>query len=223
MFYTRRVIDQGSDNERFVPILRAFTVFNTDQIEGLPAKYQPVANEPVAIVKEKQIERIARAEEFFETIGAKVTHGGNKAFYVISQDRIQLPNFEDFHSAESYYVTRGHESVHWTRHQSRLNRDFGRQRWGDEGYAMEELVAEIGTAYLASDLDLSAEPREDHASYIASWLKALKNDKKAIFIAASAAEKAVKFLHEIVTPAQVEVTPEISEDDADDIDERLAA
>jgi antirestriction protein ArdC len=85
--------------------------------------------------------------------------------------------------------------VHWTRHESRLNRDFGRKRFGDEGYAMEELVAELGAAFLSADLDLTPEVRDDHAAYIASWIAVLKNDKRAIFTAASHAQRAVDFLH----------------------------
>jgi Zincin-like metallopeptidase len=85
--------------------------------------------------------------------------------------------------------------VHWTRHPSRLAREFGRKRFGDEGYAMEELVAELGAAFLCADLDLTPEVRDDHAAYIASWIKVLKNDKRAIFTAASHAQRAVDFLH----------------------------
>src|SRR3546814_10721067 len=86
------------------------------------------------------------------------------------------------------------ECTHITRHPSRLNRDFGRKRWGDEGYAVEELVAELGSAFLCADLDLTPEPREDHAAYIGSWLKVLKNDTRPIFTAASHAQRAVDFL-----------------------------
>ena len=85
--------------------------------------------------------------------------------------------------------------VHWTRHETRLNRDFGRKRFGDAGYAMEELVAEIGAAFLCADLGITPETREDHAAYVGSWLKALKDDKRAIFTAASHAQKAVDYLH----------------------------
>jgi antirestriction protein ArdC len=90
-----------------------------------------------------------------------------------------MPPFESFRDAESYYATLSHECAPWTRHGKRLERDFGRKRWGDEGYAMEELVAELGSAFLSADLDLTPEPRADHAAYIASWLKVLKGDKRA--------------------------------------------
>ena len=86
-----------------------------------------------------------------------------------------------------------HELTHWTRRPSRLNRDLGRKRFGHEGYAMEELVAELGSAFLCADLHITPEIREDHASYMHEWLKVLKNDKRAVFTAASHASKAVDF------------------------------
>jgi antirestriction protein ArdC len=103
--------------------------------------------------------------------------------------------FETFRDAESHAATLAHELTHWTRHPSRLDRDLGRKRWGDEGYAMEELVAELGSAFLCADLSIAPEIRQDHAGYIANWLKVLKDDKRAIFSAASLASRAVDFLH----------------------------
>jgi antirestriction protein ArdC len=127
------------------------------------------------------------------------------AFYNVSQDFVQMPPFEVFRDAESFYSTLAHETVHWTRHKSRLDRDFGRKRFGDEGYAMEELVAELGSAFLSADLDLTPELREDHASYIASWIKVLKDDKRAIFTAASHAQRAADFLHGLQKSASAQV------------------
>ncbi len=95
----------------------------------------------------------------------------------------------------SHAATLAHELTHWTRHPSRLDRDLGRKKWGDEGYAMEELVAELGSAFLSADLSITPELRDDHAGYIESWLKVLKDDKRAIFSAASLASRAVEFLH----------------------------
>ena len=106
-----------------------------------------------------------------------------------------MPEFPTFRDAESYYATLAHEMTHWTRHESRLNRDLGRKRFADAGYAMEELVAEIGAAFLCADLGITPETREDHAAYVASWLKVLKDDKRAIFTAASHAQKAADHLH----------------------------
>jgi antirestriction protein ArdC len=102
--------------------------------------------------------------------------------------------FETFRDAESYYATLAHELTHRTRHPSRLDRSFGRKRFGDAGYAMEELVAELGAAFLSADLSLTPEPRDDHAAYIGHWLNVLKNDKRAIFTAASHAQRAADFL-----------------------------
>ena len=170
--------------------MRCYTVFNVEQIEGLPAHYY-ATNAP----KIEPVQRNARAEAFLAATGAEVRHSGTRAYYSISTDVVQLPPFEAFRDPESYYATRGHETVHWTRHPSRLAREFGRKRFGDEGYAMEELVAELGAAFLCADLDLTPEVRDDHAAYIASWIKVLKNDTRAIFTAASHAQRAVDFLH----------------------------
>jgi antirestriction protein ArdC len=122
----------------------------------------------------------------------------------VASDVVQMPFFETFRDAESYYATLAHELTHWTRHPSRLDRSFGRKRFGDEGYAMEELVAELGAAFLSADLGLTPEPREDHAAYIGHWLNVLKNDKRAIFTAASYAQRAADFIGAFATPAQQE-------------------
>ena len=91
--------------------------------------------------------------------------------------------------------TLAHETTHWTAHESRLARDLGTRRFGSEGYAIEELVAELGAAFLCADLDLTLEPREDHAAYIANWLDVLKADHRAIFTAASHAQRAADFIN----------------------------
>jgi len=108
-----------------------------------------------------------------------------------------MPPLEAFRDAESHAATLAHELTHWTKHQSRLNREFGRKRWGDEGYAIEELVAELGAAFLCADLNITPDIREDHAAYIGHWLKILKDDKRAIFTAASHASKAAEYLHSL--------------------------
>lgn len=187
----------GEDRERDVRFLKTYTVFNVAQIEGLPDRFH-VQPEPAP-----EAERIEAAEAYFSRIPATVNHGGDRAFYAPGPDRIQLPAFAAFHDAHGYYATRGHETVHWTSHKSRLDRSFGREKWGDEGYAREELVAELGAAFLAADLGLSIEPRPDHASYIASWIKVLQNDHRALFQAAAHAERAVAFLHQLANPEEV--------------------
>ena len=165
-------------------------MFNAEQIDGLPAHYTAPAAPQI-----DPVSRIAAADAFFAATRADIRHGGDRAYYAIHPDYVQMPVFESFRDAESYYATLAHEMTHWTRHASRLDREFGRERWGDEGYAAEELVAELGSAFLSADLGLTPEPRDDHAAYIASWLKVLKDDKRAIFTAAAHAERAVAFLH----------------------------
>lgn len=180
----------GEETKHEIPFLKGYTVFNAEQVDGLPERYQ---TKPEPVIDPGQ--RIGRAETFFAATGADVRHGGTRAFYAQGQDRIQLPPFELFADPESYYATLAHECIHWTKHESRLDRDLGRKRWGDAGYAAEELVAELGAAFLCADLELTPEIRDDHASYIASWLKVLKNDNRAIFSAAAHAQRAADFLN----------------------------
>ncbi len=184
--------DQGEEVEQAIPFLKGYSAFNVEQIDGLPAHYYRLA-EPVL----DPVERIEFADTFFTATGAEIRHGGNQAYYAVNPDYIQMPPFESFQDAESYYSTLAHEITHWTRHKSRLNRGFGRKCWGDEGYAWEELVAELGSAFLSADLGLTPEIRNDHSSYIDSWLKVLKQDKRAIFQAATHAQRAVDYLHEL--------------------------
>jgi antirestriction protein ArdC len=195
VYYTKiKIQDKATGEEKSIPLLRNFSVFNVAQIDNLPAKYSAKIEHEY---ERNPKDRIPHVDAFFENTGAKVHHHGSRAFYSPTNDDITLPELTKFKDAESYYSTRGHETVHWTRHETRLNRTFGYERWGDEGYAMEELVAEIGAAFLCADLGIALAPRDDHAQYIAHWLKVLKNDKKAIFTAASAAEKASTFLHDL--------------------------
>ena len=180
----------GEDVEIDIPFMKGYTVFNVEQIDGLPEHYYQLA-EPVL----DPVQRIDHAESFFTSLGADIRHGGNQAYYAVGGDYVQMPPFESFRDAESYYATLAHECVHWTRHPQRLDRSFGRKQWGDEGYAWEELVAELGSAFICADLELALEPRDDHAAYIESWLKVLKDDKRAIFSAAAHAQRAADYLH----------------------------
>ncbi len=189
-FKKKEESDAGEETEQEIPFLKQYTVFCADQCEGLPAHFYQLAEPP----KEK-IERIEHAERFFANTKADIRYGGNKAYYAIEPDYVRLPPFVTFRDSESHAATLAHELTHWTRHSSRLNREFGRKRFGDEGYAMEELVAELGSAFLCADLSIMPEVREDHAAYIESWLKVLKDDKRAVFSAASHASKAVDFLY----------------------------
>ena len=180
--------ETGEESAQSIPFLKSYTVFNVEQIEGLPAHFHAIV-EP----RLDPVQRIRTAETFFAATRADIRHGGNMAYYNIGSDFVQMPPFEAFRDAESYYATLAHECTHWTRHKSRLDRDMGRKKWGDGGYAMEELVAELGSAFLCADLDLTLEIREDHAAYIANWLEVLKKDKRAIFSAAAHAQKAADY------------------------------
>jgi antirestriction protein ArdC len=184
--------DAGEDVDREIHFLKGYTVFNCDQIEGLPEQYY-VKPQP----KFSAVERIVHAEAFFASTRADIRYRGGQAYYAQADDYIQVPPIEAFTDAESFYATLAHESVHWTKHPSRLERDFGRKSWGDEGYAREELVAELGSAFLCADLELTPEVRDDHASYIHHWLQALKDDNRAIFAAAAHAQRAVDYLHKL--------------------------
>ena len=184
--------DKETQEEHEIWFMKQYTVFNVEQIEGLPAHFYATAAPCIA-----PDARIEHAEAFFRATGARIGHGGNRAYYRISEDVVQMPPFESFKDPESYYSTLAHECVHWTRHNSRLDRSFDQKRFGDEGYAREELVAEIGSAFLAADLGLYLEPREDHAAYLQSWLAILKHDKRAIFVAASHAQKAADYLQQL--------------------------
>jgi antirestriction protein ArdC len=180
--------DRGEDVERSIPFLKAYKVFNVEQIDGLPERFRAA---PPTL---PESQRIARADAFLAATGAQVVHGGDMACYELIGDRIRLPVFGAFQSAHDYYATRGHETIHWTRHPSRLDRDFGRKAFGDAGYAREELVAELGAAFLCADLGVDLRPRADHAAYIGCWLTVLAGDKRAIFTAAAHAQRAVDYL-----------------------------
>jgi len=184
--------ETGEESERDIPFLKAYTVFNVEQIDGLPEHFYGKPAAPM-----QTVQRIERAEAFFAATGANVVHGGSRACYVPSTDNVHMPCIDFFRDSESYYATLAHEVTHWTAHRSRLDRAFGRARFGDESYAMEELTAEIGAAFLCADLGFTLEPRHDHAAYIASWLKVLRNDKRAVFTAASHAQRATDFVHDL--------------------------
>lgn len=203
MFWKQLAASDGPDDAlRVRMVARAYSVFNVAQVDGFMAPGEPVApSEPAGL---PDVERIARAESYFAAIGAAVRHGGNRAFYTTAGDFIQMPEFRQFADPVSYYATLGHEHVHLTGHATRCNREFGK-RFGDQAYAFEELVAELGAAFLCAELDLSNEPRPDHAAYIESWLRCLKSDSRAVFTAASKAQSAVDWLNKAAAsePAKI--------------------
>ena len=186
--------NNGNEAERTIPFLKAYTVFNVDQIQGLPTHFYPVSKRSVLL---DETQRLVNPETFVHNTGAMIVHEGNQACYIPKLDVIHMPKFGDFYHPEGYYSVLLHELTHWTKHETRLNRDLGKKSWGDAGYAMEELVAELGAAFLCGDLSVSLEPRTDHASYIDAWLKVLKGDSRAIFTASSHAQKACDYLHRL--------------------------
>ena len=191
----------GEDVEHEIPYMKGYTVFDVEQIDGLPEIYYAKAAptlDPVA--------RIDHAEKFLHATGVPINHGGTRAYYSLSTDAVQMPPFECFVNADKYYSTLAHELTHATAHKTRLDRDFGGHRFGSNAYAQEELVAELGAAFLCADLELALEPREDHAAYIANWLEVLQNDSRAIFTAAAHAQKAADFIGKFSasTPERVE-------------------
>jgi antirestriction protein ArdC len=183
---------EGQEIDHEIPFLKGYIVFNVDQIDGLPEHYY-TRLEP----KFPANLRIDHADAFFAATHADIRYRGGRAYYAQEADYIQLPPIESFREADSFYSTLAHECCHWTNHPSRLQRDFGRKTWGDEGYAREELVAELGAAFLCADLELTPAVLDDHASYIASWLAILRNDHRAIFQAAAHAQRAVDYLHSL--------------------------
>jgi antirestriction protein ArdC len=172
-------------------VARASYVFNADQVDGFEL---PLVAESLG-----PVERLTRADSFATATRADVRHGGDRAFYAPATDHIQMPDeglFTGTHTmtrTEGYYATLVHELVHWSGARHRLDRQMGK-RFGDDAYAAEELVAEIGAAFLCADLQITQNLRPDHAQYLANWLKLLKDDSRAIFFAAARANEAVKYL-----------------------------
>lgn len=193
VFYNRlntAPTDDLDESEQYRLVARAFRVFNLDQVHG----WEPPRPTVVPVV-----ETLAEVETFVGATKAIIVHGGSSACYRRVEDRIDMPPRERFRGSptsspsEAYYGTLLHELTHWTGAQHRLNRTFG-TRFGDNDYAVEELVAELGAAFLCADLGIANEPRPDHAAYVASWLKVLSDDRRAVFTAAARANEAVAYL-----------------------------
>jgi antirestriction protein ArdC len=179
--------EKTEEDQRKIPFLKWRDVFNVEQTANLPASLTSLP-EPKPLS-----EAIDGVEVFLHTIGAKVVHGGNRAAYSPVLDRIVLPEPGAFKSAPDYYATSLHEHVHWTGHESRLNRDLT-GRFGDASYAAEELVAELGAAYLSATLSIPG--KLQHAEYIGNWITLLHHYSRAIFTAASKGAEAARYLEE---------------------------
>ncbi|MBK3666368.1 DUF1738 domain-containing protein [Bradyrhizobium diazoefficiens] len=200
--FTKTETDEhGSEIERDIPFLKAYSVFNVEQINGLPEHFY---NRPAPILD--PVERIEHADRFFANTGSVIRHGGSRAFYSPSSDHIQMPKFESFRDAASYVAVLSHEHIHWTADSRRVGRDLSRYAKDRSETAREELVAEIGAALVCADLGIvpELEPRSDHAAYVASWLTVLCNDRRAIFSAAAHAQRAVAYLHSLQPRAESE-------------------
>jgi len=182
---------EGDDDNGKRRMARASFVFNAAQVDGFALPDSPASLGP--------IQRIERADHFVRATGAAIRYGGDRAFYQSALDFIQMPQEGLFSGTatmsrdEGYYATLAHELVHWSGGKSRLARDMGK-RFGDLAYAGEELVAEIGAAFLCAELGITQETRPDHAQYLANWLQLLKSDSKAIFTAAARASEAAAYL-----------------------------
>ncbi|HIE3619857.1 TPA: ArdC family protein [Yersinia enterocolitica] len=183
IFYTTLEKENDDGETDYIPMLKTFTVFNVEQIDGLPLSDE-------AVFPAETFEPLPRAEALFRNSGATIIEKGQKAFFATSTDEIHLPERRLFTDAANFYATGLHELVHWSGAKGRLNREM-KGKFGSEGYAFEELIAEVGSAFLMADLGIVGEVQ--HESYIASWLKALKNDKRYIFKAASSASKAHRY------------------------------
>ncbi|MCC5986026.1 MAG: DUF1738 domain-containing protein [Rhodobacteraceae bacterium] len=182
--------DEDEDAET-IRILKYSTAFNADQVDG----WQP----PDAAASTPPLERLEAVDTIIAGTGARIIECGASAYYRPASDTIHMPDPNRFFDTESgtrtenFYAVLLHELTHWTGHPTRCDRDL-RNRFGSEAYAMEELIAELGAAFCCARLGLSPSPREDHARYLANWLKVLKADNKAVFTAAAKAQAAVDYI-----------------------------
>jgi len=172
--------DEKEDGRKTIKLLRHYAVFHASQIDGIPTYKAPTIEEAPWL-------RPEAADIILRNSGAVIRIGGDRAFYSPATDHIQLPPENAFRGPAEYATTGLHELAHWTGHHSRLNRPL-QSRFGCATYAMEELRAEMASAFVASVLGIPTDIPH-HASYIASWVKALKDDKREIFHAAADAQR----------------------------------
>jgi len=187
-------VKKKDSEDETILLPKVYGVFNAAQVDG--------AHQDDDAPRTK-VDTLANVEDYIANTNAAIERGGPRAFYRPSEDKIYLPAVDDFHSTEANYAVTLHELTHWTGAPHRLNRQLGHDRNSNE-YAFEELVAELGAAMLCARLNISAQPRDDHASYIANWLTALKNDPKHIVTAASHARKAIEHIDQLQPANQPE-------------------
>lgn len=183
VFTRKLIVKEDKELERQIQMLKTFRVFNVAQIDGLPEQ------EPSPVLSE--LDRDDAAIRFIMETKAHIVHGGDSACYIPSKDFIVLPHSVDFESYEHYLATALHELVHWSGAEKRLNRNLN-HRFSTRSYAAEELIAELGAAFLCAHLEVQGQLR--HAEYIGNWLELLKDDARAIFTAASKASQAADYL-----------------------------
>jgi len=187
LFTPITIEDKKTGEEKSIPLIRQYTVFNVDQCDNLPENI--VKGKPVPALNKDERENLA--DEFIKATGADFREGKGSPCYVPSKDFITVPDFKAFRSKEGYYGASFHELAHWTGHKSRLDRNF-KSRFDTNAYAMEELVAELTAAFLCAEFGFNYE--NNNAAYLGHWIGVMKADKRAIFTTVSAAQKAANFL-----------------------------
>jgi antirestriction protein ArdC len=209
VFYKQYEVEPDSDNaddDGTRRVARASCVFNAGQVDGF---------ELPGIPDLPPVDRIVRADALIARTGAVIAHGGEQAYYSRKHDLIQMPDERLFTASdaarrsEDYYTVLFHELTHWTGVEARLDRELGK-RFGDDAYAMEELVAELGSAFLCGSLSITPQPRADHAGYIAHWLEVMKADKRAIFTAAARANDAAAYLRRLAPETAADEQPALA-------------
>lgn len=185
VFYKTAIAKSKEEDEkaRTFPMLRSYAVFNIEQVENLPSRLLNATTSEIEMVHEDRGRNLLAK--------ATVLHGGDRALYHPASDTIRLPEIGQFASREAYLATAMHELTHWTGAPTRLAREYGK-RFGDTAYAREELVAEMGAAFLCASLGIQGNLQ--HPEYIGNWIKVLKDDKRAVLTAASHAQKATDFV-----------------------------
>lgn len=194
-----RTNEKGEEVEDKFLMMREFSVFNVEQTTGLD-QFRVGFAQP----KETAFDRYEKADDLFAAIAADIRHGGNRAYYSVSGDYIQMPHRHQFDSAEAYYETLAHEAIHWS--EKRIGFDRSKE---ESAYALGELVAELGSCFLMGELGLpTTDNLDSHAAYVGNWLKAMKGDTRFIFKAAATASKAVDFLLSHVRQPEEQPVPE---------------
>tara|TARA_R100001594_G_C4037431_1_gene262517 strand:- start:959 stop:1831 length:873 start_codon:yes stop_codon:yes gene_type:complete len=197
MFFSRTVVDDKDkpEEKKAVGFWKVYTVFNLDQTEGLDHLVEVIE------VPDKA-STIDNVQEFIDNCQAVIKFGGDRAFYSPGHDHIQMPNIDRFEDSYGYYATMLHELVHWTMKENRSDRPNSSSH---SEYAFEELVAETGSALLCVMLGIESEPRPDHAKYLNSWIKAIKDNPKVIQQAFSKSQKAIDYLYSLQDQEEVKI------------------